>query len=93
MKEFRCFFALPLPSQIVIFQLGNADDCNNRLAIDVFLENETARVGYLSQDNNRCVCLEPKWPEGFLARSHILHEKVCYNIALNCMPYSIFRES
>ena len=74
-KELRCFFALPLPSQIVIFQLGNADDCNNRLAIDVVLENKTTRVGYLNQDSTKCVCLEPKWPEEFLARSHILYEK------------------
>ena len=86
-KEFRCFFSLPLPSQIILFQLGHAGDCNERLAINVVLgidETTTQRVGYFGQDGNKCVCLEPKWQKEFLARSHILYEKVQYNVTLHC---------
>lgn len=76
-KEFHCFFAFPLPPQVIVFQLGSLLNCNERLAINVILENEAEphRVGYLEKNANS-VCLQPKWPEAFLARSHILYEKV-----------------
>lgn len=68
-----------MPPQIIIFRLGKCYDGghNSRISIDIFLDNDSPpyRIGYLEKDV-QSTCHEPGWPDDFLKRSYILHEKV-----------------